>query len=110
MSSEQRRSILSNLAKPSLAQPRSIATPAAEEKLLGYAEAPVAPAPIADVRKEKVPTTPVTFHLPIDLRDKLKITAQAKGTTMLELVREAIEKHLSDNPVSEADLRKLLRL
>jgi len=57
-----------------------------------------------------VPTVPVTFHLPIELRDRIKITAQAKQKTMLEIAVEALQDYLDRNHVSESDLRKLLGL
>jgi predicted transcriptional regulator len=52
----------------------------------------------------------VTFHLPIELRDRIKVTAQAKQVTMLEIATAALEQYLERNPVSEADLRRLLGL
>jgi predicted transcriptional regulator len=55
-------------------------------------------------------TTPVTFHLPVELRDKLKLTAQAKQKTMVEIAIEALRTYLEKNPVSESDLRRMLGL
>jgi hypothetical protein len=46
----------------------------------------------------------------VELRDRIKITAQAKQKTMVDLAIEAFADYLERNPVSEADLRKLLGL
>ena len=114
------RSVLSELRKP-LLQPPAAVSPALEERLLGPAPAPSFPDPVAPAQpaaavavapaaRKKVPTVPVTFHLPVDLRDKVKVTAQAKQTTMLEIAVEALNEYLTKNPVSEADFRRLLGL
>ena len=121
------RSVLSDLKRP-LMQPHSGISAELESKLLGTAmpviaepkslpDQPASPsqamprveAPPA-LKKAKTPTVPVTFHLPIELRDKVKLTAQAKQTTMLEIAVEALNDYLSRNPVSEADVRRMLGL
>ena len=110
------RSVLSELKKP-LLQPQSPVSPALEQRLLGGGGTPLAPhpepiqaAPSPPPVRKKAPTVPVTFHLPVDLRDKIKVTAQAKQMTMLEIAIEALNDYLSKHPVSEADLRRLLGL
>lgn len=119
MSGDTKRSVLSDLRRP-LLQPSSVVPAALEEKLLGGASSgsvalpapeprPVEPAPAAQSRA-KAPTVPVTFHLAISLRDRLKITAQAQQRTMVEIASEALEEYLSRHPVSEADVRRLLGL
>lgn len=122
------RSVLSDLKRP-LMQPHSGISAELENKLLGTAlpvvsepksVTPDPPAPQAQamprvdapaaLKKAKTPTVPVTFHLPIELRDKVKLTAQAKQTTMLEIAVEALNDYLGRNPVSEADVRRMLGL
>ncbi|SRR5581483_2690789 len=114
------RSVLSSL-KPSLVQPAAAPPPAElERKLLGDTPEPeretvaIEPAPRmegpGERRRGKVPTTPVTFHLPIELRNRIKLTAQAKGMTMTDFVIDALEIHLEKNAISEADVRRLLGL
>ena len=118
------RSVLSDLRKPLLQAPASI-SPALEERLLGGAAgagfavafepppdpvAPAMPGPVQSPARKKVPTVPVTFHLPVDLRDKIKVTAQAKQMTMLEIAVDALNGYLAQHPVSESDLRRLLGL
>jgi len=98
------RSVLSELRKPPLMQPAGTVPAALEEGLLGS----VSEAQPARTRKEKVATVPVTFHLPVALRDRLKVTAQARQKTMLEMAVEALEDYLGRRPVSEAELRRLL--
>jgi hypothetical protein len=44
------------------------------------------------------------------MRDRIKLTAQAKGVTQLELAKAALQEYLDKNPVSEQDLRRLLNL
>lgn len=120
MSGNPKRSVLSDLRRP-LVQPTSTVPAGLEEQLLGAPSTP----PITNAApettpartelgvrttKHRVPTVPVTFHLPIELRDKIKITAQAKQKTMLEIAVEALQDYLDRNQVSEADLRKLLGL
>ena len=122
------RSVLSDLKRP-LMQPHSGISAELENRLLGTAlpvaaepkpamaeppapavqAAPRVEAPVA-AKKAKTPTVPVTFHLPIELRDKVKLTAQAKQTTMLEIAVEALNDYLGRNPVSEADVRRMLGL
>lgn len=111
------RSVLSELKKP-LIQPTSAVNPELEQRLLGgdrlpppAPPAPEPPPPVAEPRaKGKAPTVPVTFHLPVRLRDRIKITAQAQQRTMLEIAVEAFESYLDRHPVSEQDLRRLLGL
>jgi hypothetical protein len=105
------RSILSELKKP-LLQPNPGASQALEDKLLGTSgTAPaLAPEPPPMPRKAKEPTVPVTFHLPVKLRDRIKVSAQAQQRTMLEIAVEALEAHLDRHPVTETDLRRLLGL
>lgn len=125
MPGDPKRSVLSELRKP-LAQPTTSVPAGLEERLLGtvttalassdsqvlLSEAGTANRPESgkDTKKQRVPTVPVTFHLPIELRDKIKLTAQAKQRTMLEIAVEALRDYLERNQVSEADLRKLLGL
>jgi hypothetical protein len=120
MSSDNRGSVLANLRKPSLVQPVQQVNAALEEKILGPAPsesssgasahpvaAPINTEPAVQTRRPKEPTTPVTFHLPIKLRDRIKKTAQAKGITMLELVTEAIEVHLDKNRPTVEELKRM---
>ncbi len=106
------RSVLSELKRP-LLQSAGALPPGVEEHLLGRGPsrnpppAPVSSEP-APVRRPKAPTIPVTFHLPVDLRDRLKVTAQAKQRTMLDLAVEALSEYMSRNPVTEQDLRRML--
>jgi hypothetical protein len=121
MPGESKRSVLSELKKP-LLQPPNLIPAELEEHLLGTAAPPatesealrpeteIQPTPSGRRSKARVPTVPVTFHLPVELRDRIKITAQAKQKTMLDLAVEAFDDYLDRNPVSEADLRRLLRL
>jgi hypothetical protein len=124
MPSDPKRSVLSDLRKP-LVQPTNTLPAGLEERLLGTTattpgsrDVPVSPSlegPPASTEstkrtRQRVPTVPVTFHLPIELRDKIKLTAQAKQRTMLEIAVEALQDYLERNQVSEADLRKLLGL
>ncbi len=111
MSGDPKRSVLSDLRKP-LAQPTSNVPVGLEERLLGSVTTPAESSDESGKRitKKRVPTVPVTFHLPIELRDKIKLTAQAKQRTMLEIAVEALRDYLERNQVSEADLRKLLGL
>jgi hypothetical protein len=125
MPGDPKRSVLSDLRKP-LAQPTSSVPAGLEERLLGsvttaaapsdshvlpsVAGTPTKPESGKGTTRQRVPTVPVTFHLPIELRDKIKITAQAKQRTMLEIAVEALQDYLDRNQVSEADLRKLLGL
>ena len=102
------RSILSELKKPLLPQ-ASTSPNALEEKLLGVQGAAPAPAPPSS-HKAKEPTVPVTFHLPVRLRDRIKVTAQAQQRTMLEIAVEALEGYLDGHRVTETDLRRLLGL
>ncbi len=101
------RSVLSELKKP-LLQHTMPPSEALEARLLGVA-AGAAPA-AAEPRKAKEPTVPVTFHLPVKLRDRIKVTAQAHDRTMLEIAVEALENYLDQHPVTESDLRRLLGL
>lgn len=112
MSSDPKRSVLSDLKRP-LMEPTAISSAKLEEHLLG----PKQPADVAELppQEPRVPaprtiTTPVTFHLPVELRDKLKLTAQAKQKTMVEIAIEALRTYLDNNPVSESDLRRMLGL
>lgn len=99
------RSVLSELKRPLLAPAPQAAQSALEEQLLGQGS----PGPEAQpARRQKVPTVPVTFHLPVELRDRIKIAAQAKRRTMLDIAVEALNEHLARNPVTEQDLRRLL--
>jgi hypothetical protein len=116
MPGDAKRSVLSDLRKP-LAQPTSSVPPGMEQHLLGRSaagservDASAGPESGKRASKQRVPTVPVTFHLPIDLRDKIKLTAQAKQRTMLEIAVEALRDYLDRNQVSEADLRRLLGL
>jgi hypothetical protein len=125
MPGESKRSVLSELKKP-LLQPPNLVPAGLEEHLLGTTPAPQpvsepeAFRPVTEIHSERiasgrpskvrVPTVPVTFHLPVELRDRIKITAQAKQKTMVDLAIEAFADYLERNPVSEADLRKLLGL
>ena len=122
------RSVLSELRRP-LLQPNSGISAELESRLLGSTASPIteagrsspqlplpAPAPATPVavppsaKKAKSATVPVTFHLPIELRDKIKLTAQAKQMTMLEIAIDALNGYLGHNPVSEADVRRMLGL
>jgi len=124
MPGDPKRSVLSELKKP-LIQPAGAIPAGLEERLLGSTKevpglSPVAAAAGITTRtaqegarpaaKQRVPTVPVTFHLPIELRDKIKITAQAQQKTMLEIAVEALQDYLNRNKVSEEDLRRLLGL
>jgi hypothetical protein len=118
MPGDTKRSVLSDLRRP-LLQPPSTVSAALEEKLLGVpAVTPSSPPPASAVEsgedtrstRGKVPTVPVTFHLPIALRDRLKLTAQAQQRTMVDLASEALEQYLDHHPVSEAAVRRLLGL
>jgi hypothetical protein len=116
MSGESRPggSVLSSLKRPLLTnQPQSVPT-VLEEKLLGpeHGREVTIPEPSRNIleRSGKVPTVPVTFHLPIAMRDRLKLTAQAKGLTQLEIAKTALQEYLDKHPVSEQDLRRLLNL
>ena len=124
MAGDPKRSVLSELRKP-LMQPTDQVSPELEERLLGSSRQPAPKAPSVETGpsqapaispvaqphgKRRVPTVPVTFHLPIELRDKIKITAQAKQRTMLEIAVEALQEYLDRNKVSEDDLRRLLGL
>jgi hypothetical protein len=115
MSGDAKRSILGELKRP-LFEPTASVSAALEEKLLGTAPKPQPPPaaepPSAPARppRGKTPTVPVTFHLPVALRDRVKITAQAQQRTMVEIACEALERYLEENPVSENDLRRLLGL
>ena len=111
MSGDAKRSILGDLKKP-LLQPSTAVPAELEERLLGTAPAEPASAPPPRRReaRTRVATVPVTFHLPVELRDRIKITAQAKQKTMLEIAMEALEEYLARNPVLEADLKRLLGL
>ena len=112
MPSDPKRSVLSDLKRP-LMQPVAVSSQKLEEQLLGTEQATT---PIEVAQQEHhaaVPrpvTTPVTFHLPVELRDKLKLTAQAKQKTMVEIAIEALRTYLEKNPVSESDLRRMLGL
>jgi len=94
-------------------QPVAVSSQKLEEHLLGAEEAET---PIEVAQQEyhaAVPRpapTPVTFHLPVELRDKIKLTAQAKQKTMVEIAIEALRTYLEKNPVSESDLRRMLGL
>jgi len=117
MPSDPKRSVLSELRRP-LIQPSATVSTALEERLLGSAPKETASSTSSGTErqvtrpkaKQRVPTVPVTFHLPIELRDKIKITAQAQQKTMLEIAVEAFQDYLQRNKVSEEDLRKLLGL
>ena len=112
MPSDPKRSVLSDLKRP-LMQPGPISSQKLEERLLG-SEAPSAAMEISQQENRaaapRTVTTPVTFHLPVELRDKLKLTAQAKQKTMVEIAVEALRAYLEKNPVSESDLRRMLGL
>lgn len=111
MPSDPKRSVLSDLKRP-LMQPVSVSSQKLEEHLLG-AEQATTPMEVAQQEHHAAPrpvTTPVTFHLPVELRDKLKLTAQAKQKTMVEIAIEALRTYLEKNPVSESDLRRMLGL
>lgn len=112
MSSNERRSVLSSMPRPSLNQTVVPVAPEAEQALLGgrSSETVVPVSSVESKTRGKIPTVPVTFHLPIEMRDRLKVTAQIKNTTMLELAREAFRRFLDENPVSEADIRRALGL
>ena len=118
------RSVLSELKRPLLSQPQTVSQ-TLEERLLGpMAAAPALEPPPAATpepltvketpkeapKKAKEPTVPVTFHLPVKLRDRIKVTAQAQQRTMLEIAVEALEGYLDHHPVTETDLRRLLGL
>ncbi len=120
MSSDNRGSVLANLRKPSLVQPVQQVNAALEEKILGPAQPESSSGTSAQPAAERLPaeravqtrrskeaTTPVTFHLPVKLRDRIKKTAQAKGITMLELVTEAIEVHLDKNRPTTEELKRM---
>lgn len=110
MPGDPKRSILSDLKRP-LIEPVTPTPKELEERLLGIQEKPPAvPPSLQDQRgtNGRVPTVPVTFHLPVELRDKLKLTAQAKQLTMVEIATEALRAYLDNNPVSEQDLRRML--
>lgn len=118
--SDNRRSVLSTMPRPSLAQPVVHTNPEAEEALLGGGEAVRAPAvpgvieplpaPVQIQKPVKVATAPVTFHLPVTLHKQLKIASQVRGTTMLDIVRQQLERYLQQNPLTEAELRQLMDL
>jgi hypothetical protein len=112
MPSDPKRSVLSDLKRP-LMQPGAISSQKLEERLLGPEQAtPVLETSSQEHRMTapRAVTTPVTFHLPVELRDKLKLTAQAKQKTMVEIAVEALRTYLEKNPVSESDLRRMLGL
>lgn len=110
MSGESKvRSVLSELKRPLLAAPASAAQSPLEEHLLGQGS-PLPNPEAAAARRQKVPTVPVTFHLPVELRDRIKIAAQARRRTMLDIAVEALNEHLARNPVTEQDLRRMLGL
>jgi hypothetical protein len=110
--SDPKRSVLSDLKRP-LMQPVAVSSQKLEEHLLG-AEQATTPMEVAQQEHRaatpRAVTTPVTFHLPVELRDKLKLTAQAKQKTMVEIAIEALRTYLEKNPVSESDLRRMLGL
>jgi hypothetical protein len=109
---DPKRSVLSDLKRP-LMEPGPASSHVLEKRLLGEEEESGAGevVPPADRRTAaRVATVPVTFHLPVELRDKLKLTAQAKQKTMVEIAIEALRAYLEKNPVSESDLRRLLGL
>ena len=112
MPSDPKRSVLSDLKRP-LMQPVVVSSHKLEEHLLGTEQATI-PAEVAQhehrAATPRAVTTPVTFHLPVELRDKLKLTAQAKQKTMVEIAIEALRTYLEKNPVSESDLRRMLGL
>ncbi len=111
MSSNPKRSVLSDLKRP-LMEPVAISSQRMEEHLLGTGSTNTGEIPQQE-HKTSAPRTitiPVTFHLPVDLRDKLKLTAQAKQKTMVEIAIEALRTYLEKNPVSESDLRRILGL
>lgn len=109
MSGDPKRSVLSDLKRP-LIQPMAVPSQKLEDHLLG-ADATTPPTRQEDrATTPRVVTTPVTFHLPVELRDKLKLTAQAKQKTMVEIAIEALRAYLEKNPVSESDLRRMLGL
>jgi hypothetical protein len=105
MPSDPKRSVLSDLKRP-LMQPTAISSQKLEEHLLGSEQT----ATPMEISTPRVITTPVTFHLPVELRDKLKLTAQAKQKTMVEIAIEALRTYLEKNPVSESDIRRMLGL
>lgn len=122
MSGEPKRSVLSELKRPLMQAPAAV-PPALEERLLGRTPQPDPGAPppssaggtAAAMEREprrpaRKPTVPVTFHLPIELRDRIKVTAQAKQRTMLDIAVQALTEYLDRNPASESDLRRLLGL
>lgn len=105
-------SILRNLHRPSLVSAE------AEQALLGQGNAPparpqseatptIAPRKVAD---ERTPTVPVTFHLPVQLRDQLRRVALARNQTMVNLVRQQLEHYLAANPLTEEERNRLLGL
>jgi hypothetical protein len=110
---DPKRSVLSGLKRP-LMQPVVVSSQKLEEHLLGGEQGATTPmeAPQQEHLAEipRAVTTPVTFHLPVELRDKLKLTAQAKQKTMVEIATEALRSYLEKNPVSESDLRRMLGL
>ena len=111
MPSDPKRSVLSDLRRP-LMQPGATSSQKLEEHLLGSDQPTVAmEVPRQEHRAPpRTVTTPVTFHLPVELRDKLKLTAQATQKTMVEIAVEALRTYLDKNPVSESDLRRMLGL
>ncbi len=108
MPSNPKRSVLSDLKRP-LVQPVAVSSQKLEEHLLGSEQEEVNQQDHR-VNTPRVVTIPVTFHLPVELRDKLKLTAQAKQKTMVEIAVEALRSYLEKNPVSESDLRRMLGL
>ena len=118
MSDNKHRASLLNLRRPganekqALFVPTSVAAPELEDALLGKEGGlhPSAPEIEHELRQEKESTIPVTFHLPVRLRDKIRMTARAKNITMLEFAKAALETHLERHPVTEAELRALLNL
>jgi hypothetical protein len=110
-SDSKRTSILGELKRP-LLQPSGPVSQRLEEQLLGTQETGREVGQPVPNRAEpaRVATVPVTFHLPVELRDKIKLTAQAKKKTMIEIAIEALQTYLDKDPVSEADLRRLLGL
>lgn len=119
MSDSKQRASLLNLRRPDTDEKKPLlvpasapTTPALEEALLGRegTHREPEPKPQPEPRQEKEPTTPVTFHLPIRLRDRIRMTARVKNMTQLEVAKAALEAYLDSHPVSEAEIRALLSL
>jgi hypothetical protein len=71
--------------------------------------APAAPAASAMQPPPAAPVTrPATYHLPVDLLQRLRATCRIKNTTMVEFVRQAIEEALERQRPTREEIGRLL--